>query len=72
MVKKISSAWVASGEVCKSLGFKPKHLWKLRDDGSLREGTHWRNIASPHAARPTYRWHLDRIRKLLETRKEER
>lgn len=70
--KKLSSDWVASGIVCKQLGFEAKHLWKLRDDGLLKQGDHWVNIARPNAGRPTYRWHLARIRKTLETPMEER
>lgn len=31
----------------------------------LKEGTHYRNI-SPGAARPSYRWHLSKIEKLLD------
>ncbi|NJL21320.1 MAG: DNA-binding protein [Leptolyngbyaceae cyanobacterium SM1_3_5] len=70
--KQLGSEWVASGIVTKELGFAVLRLWKLRNEGLLREGYHWVNIARPQAARPTYRWHLDRIRQTLETPQEER
>jgi len=71
-MSKRKSEWVSTGEACKVLGVGPKHLWRLRDDGLLRQGTHWRNIARPHAARPTYRWHLKRCESALEIKPEAR
>lgn len=64
--------WVATGIMCEALGISDKHLWRLRDEGLLKEGTHWRNIARPQAARPTYRWHLKRCEKALEIPAEQR
>lgn len=60
------SDWVATGVVCQILGISPKHLWRLRDEGLLKANHHWRNIARPQAARPTYRWHLKRCEKAVE------
>jgi hypothetical protein len=67
MTKKTSPAWVPGTVVCEALGISADHLARLRTDGLLKEGTHWRNIARPRAARPTYRWHLKRCEQALET-----
>jgi hypothetical protein len=60
------SDWVTTAAACQRLGISDKHLWKLRDEGLLKRGTHWRNIARPQAARPTYRWHLKNCEQALE------
>jgi hypothetical protein len=60
------SDWVPSGVVRQKLGISDKHLWRLRDEGLLKQGTHWKNIARPQAARPTYRWHLTRCEEAIE------
>lgn len=64
------TTWVKTGEACRALGIGVKHLWKLRDEGLLKQGTHWRNIARPQAARPTYQWHLAKVEQALETPQE--
>jgi hypothetical protein len=66
------SDWVASGVICQALNISPKHLWRLRDEGLLKQGRHWRNIARPQAARPTYRWHLSRCEQILSQSAESR
>lgn len=58
--------WVASGIICQRLGFGIKHLTRLREEGLLKEGKHWRNIARPQAARPTYRYHIRAVEQALE------
>ena len=45
-----------------------KSLHKLRLDGNLKEGTHWR-ISDPDAKRPTYQYHVGNCRKFLESRR---
>ncbi|MBL1177841.1 hypothetical protein [Pantanalinema sp. GBBB05] len=60
------SDWLTTRVVCENLGISDKHLWKLREEGLLKEGKHWRNIARPQAARPTYRWNLTAIEQALE------
>lgn len=64
------SDWVTTAKLCEALGISNKHVWKLRDEGLLKQGQHWRNIARPQAARPTYRWHLKRCEKAIETPQE--
>lgn len=66
------SDWVATGVVCTRLGISAKHLWRLRDEGLLKPNQHWKNIARPNAARPTYRWHLRRCENALEIPQEMR
>jgi len=68
---KLTSAWVTTGAACTELGISDKQLWRLRTE-LFKEGTHYRNIARPQAARPTYRWHLARIEKLLDLSQEQR
>ncbi|MBD2465760.1 DNA-binding protein [Oscillatoria sp. FACHB-1407] len=60
------SDWVTTGVICQQLGISDKHLWRLRDEKLLRKNHHWKNIARPQAARPTYRWHLKRCEQALE------
>lgn len=71
MARKLSSEWVTTAVATEHLGCSDKHLWKLRDE-LMKMGRHYRNIARPHAARPTYRWHLKRIEQLLERPQEQR
>ncbi|MGG6237209.1 DNA-binding protein [Nodosilinea sp. AN01ver1] len=68
---KLNSNWVTTGAACSALGISDKQLWRLRDE-LFTQGTHYRNIARPQAARPTYRWHLARIEKLLNVPQENR
>lgn len=60
------SDWVPSGVVCEKLGISFKHLTRLREEGLLKQGKHYRNIGRPQAARPTYRYHLKRCESALE------
>ncbi|MBD0336990.1 MAG: excisionase family protein [Cyanobacteria bacterium Co-bin13] len=69
--RPLSSAWVTTAIATEQLGISAKTLWKYREE-CLREGTHYRNIARPNAARPTYRWHLERIEQLLGIPQEQR
>lgn len=71
MPNKLNSNWVTTGEACEALRISDKQLWKFRTE-LFKQGTHYRNIARPHAARPTYRWHLARIEQLLDRSQEER
>jgi predicted ArsR family transcriptional regulator len=61
------SDWVSSGVVCSKLGIRFKHLTRLREEGLFKPKTHWINIARPRAVRPTYRYHLTRCQKALES-----
>lgn len=59
------SPWVSTAAACDGLSISQWHLRRLRQDGLLVEGKHFRNIARPQAARPTYQWHLANIEALL-------
>lgn len=60
------SDWVTGTVLCEELGFSVKHLNRLRQDGFLKEGKHYRSIGRSHARRPTYRYHLKRCETALE------
>ncbi len=60
------SDWVTTRVLLNRIAISERHLWRLRDEGLLKQGQHWRNIARPQAARPTYRWHLKRCEQALE------
>ncbi len=68
MPKKLPSDWVSTAKAAKELGVSVKTLWKWRREKNLKAGHHYRDISSPNAARPTYRWHLARLEKLFEAR----
>jgi len=72
MSRKLSREWVTTAAAAGALGISRDHLCALRDEGFLKNGTHWRNISRPGAARPTYRWHIKRIELALETPPEKR
>lgn len=72
MPRRLSSNWVTTEVAARALGCSRDHLCSLRDEGFLKNGKHWRNIARPGAARPTYRWHIKRIETALETPPERR
>lgn len=55
---KESPVWVSTQALATALGISDDHLYNLRNDGTLKPGKHWRNIARRQAIRPTYRWHL--------------
>lgn len=60
------SDWVTTRELLQKVCISERHLWRLRNEGLLKQGKHWRNIARPQAARPTYRWHLKHCEQALE------
>lgn len=55
---KLAPLWVSTTVASEALGVSYQHLHNLRNDGTLKPGKHWRNIAKRNAVRPTYRWHL--------------
>lgn len=71
MSKKLPSVWVAASEAAQQLGVTAKYLReKLKFE--LKEGYHYRDIASVNAARPSYKWHLKRIEEYLNKPREKR
>lgn len=55
---------VSTMELAEKLGCSVDLLYKLRDQGTLKQGTHWW-IINPWAARKTYRWNLQRCLKAI-------
>lgn len=62
--QELGTDWVNSSTLCQVFNISQRHLKRLRSAG-LRPGIHYRNIARPDAARPTYRYHLRQVGKLL-------
>ncbi|NEQ20704.1 MAG: DNA-binding protein [Microcoleus sp. SIO2G3] len=63
--KKLPSDWVTTARMCEVLSCTRQHLQHLRNEKILKPIKHYRNI-SPHAARPTYRWHEENVQKAIE------
>lgn len=52
--------WIATKVMAELLGCSVDHLYRLRDSGDLKKGTHWYCL-NEKAARRTYRWHKRRV-----------
>lgn len=63
MAKK-TRVWLTTTQAAEELGGTPKYLRENRDT-IFKRGTHYR-VLNPNAWRPTYRWHLKKIQKLME------
>ncbi|HEY9634532.1 MAG TPA: hypothetical protein V6D14_14060 [Coleofasciculaceae cyanobacterium] len=68
----LSSPWLGTSSAAAALGITPQHLRRLRNDGLLKPGKHYKNIARPGAARQTYRWHLTHCSQALDVAAEKR
>lgn len=60
-----SKVWVSTSAAAQELGCSTDFLLKKRVE-LFQKGFHWRRL-NPHAARPTYRWHLKRCEKIMES-----
>ena len=59
-----SSTWLPVHKAEKFLGVDRKELFRMRDDGTLKLGTHY--AAFPETrSRDTYRWNVSKVRKAL-------
>lgn len=56
--------WLPTTQAATELGCSPKFLINNRNVLFLK-GKHYR-VLNPKAWRPTYRWHVDRIKKVME------
>ena len=63
MTKK-TRVWLSTTEAAAELGCSAKYLRENRDN-VFKRGTHYR-VLNPNAWRPTYRWHIKKIQKLME------
>lgn len=70
--RPLSSDWVDTPTAICKLNISRDHLTKLKTDGTLKEGIHWRDIRSKNATRARYRWHYPRIDQLLSIPPEKR
>ena len=60
-MKRLRKNWITTAEMAKHLGVSVQTLHRRRKDGSLQQNTHYLSIGGRNAARPTYRWHKDKI-----------
>lgn len=65
MATKKSRLWVPTREAILKLGLSVKTLERRRNDGTLKDGTHYRTTGSPKAKRPTYLWHIKKCAEVL-------
>lgn len=65
MAKTDRSQWVSGKVAAQSLGCSIYHLDRLRREGILKKGVHYRNIARKMAGRPTYRYNLQRLKEVF-------
>jgi hypothetical protein len=63
--RPLAPEWKSTDEVCRLIPCSRWHLHTLRKTGVLKPKIHYRNI-SPLAARPTYRYHIDRVQKVID------
>jgi hypothetical protein len=56
--------WITTKAMAHALGCSIDHLYRLRDTGELKKGTHWYCL-NQNAARLTYRWHKQRVEQAL-------
>lgn len=56
--------WLPTSAMAEVLSCSIDHLYRLRDIGELKKGTHWYCL-NQQAARPTYRWHRKRVEQAL-------
>jgi hypothetical protein len=57
--------WLTTTQAAIALGCSPKFL-RSNMDRLFKRGKHYR-VLNPSAWRPTYRWHLGRIQKMMDT-----
>lgn len=64
--------WCYTAEASERLELTAKKLSQLRRRRALKRGHHYRDVASPGAARSTYQYHVGRIEALLREPPEKR
>jgi len=64
--RPLAKDWTSTSKAASELGISRNHLLKLKADGTLKQGKHFRNIQRTNAARATYKWHLPNISKTLD------
>ena len=57
--------WVSATRLEELLGIERKELFKMRDDGTFKLGTHY--AAFPETrSRDSYRWNVEKVRKTMQ------
>lgn len=64
MPKRLSREWFPTSQAAIKLGCTPKYLLSKKNDLFIR-GKHYR-VLDPRAWRPTYRWHVERIKAAMD------
>lgn len=59
--------WVTTTEAAARLEISEAHLLRMRKDALFKLGVHYRDIGRSDSARPTYRWNVEQIDKVLST-----
>lgn len=65
MRKRKDSPWKSTPDALTILGFSKSHLYRLREDGTLRRGLHWRDVRRKNSWLASYQWHTANIEKLF-------
>lgn len=60
------AGWVSAQHLCDELGMDRKELHRMRDDGTLKLGTHYAAFKGYTFSRDSYQWHMRRVKKALE------
>lgn len=63
-VDRPAHQWVATDLAAAELGLTPRQLRKLRAEGLMKAGKHYRCL-NPKSSKPRYLWHVQRIESLL-------
>lgn len=68
--RPLSKNWLSTSEAASELGVSRGHLLNLKSDGTLKIGTHFRDIRRASSMRATYKWNLPALQKILNLRAE--
>lgn len=49
----------------QKLGFSVRHLHRLIEDGTFKNGVHFVDVRRKNAMRATYRWNLEKCKEAL-------
>jgi hypothetical protein len=60
-----TKGWVTANKTCELLGLDKKQLFKMRDDGTLKLGTHFAAFNNTFS-RDSYLWNVAKLRKELQ------
>ncbi|MEG4427088.1 MULTISPECIES: hypothetical protein [unclassified Microcoleus] len=61
----LSNSWVSTTAAISKLGISKRHLWNLKNDGTFKVNTHFRDVRRTNAMRATYKWNLAALEKTL-------